>query len=105
MENTSQITYWCDESDILTIETHSVPIIGEEIHIDTRMCNEWYNARFPNRKLFRHGIRGNYIVTNIKRYYKTYDYVLESKMGDKEYELPAQRIVEEFEVTVELKKE
>ena len=103
MKNTSQITYWYNDSDILTIETHSVPKMGEQIHIDTMMDSDWYDARFPNRKLFREGVRGNFIVSNIKRYYKTYDYTHIENIGDREYELPVQKIVEEFEVTLKLR--
>ena len=48
-KNKSQISYWYEDECILTVPTHSVPHIGEEIHID----NKW-----------------TFVVTHIKRYYK-----------------------------------
>jgi hypothetical protein len=97
MNDKSQISYWYEDECILTVPTHSVPGIGEQIHFNTKMDEHWYEARFPNKKLFREGIRGTFVVTHIKRYYKNYDYVI--KEGN--YELPAQKTVEEFEVHLE----
>lgn len=95
----SQISYWYENDCILTVPTHSTPHIGEQIHIDTIMDGDWYDKRFPNRKLFSEGIRGTFVVTHIKRYYKNYDYVLE----DGGYKFPAQKTVEEFEISLEKK--
>lgn len=95
----SQISYWYEDECILTVPTHSVPHVGEQIHIDTRMDEDWHDTRFPNRKLFHKGIRSTFVVTHIKRYYKNYDYVLEE--GD--YRFPAQKAVEEFETFLEKK--
>ena len=99
MEDKSQISYWYEDENILTVPTVNVPTVGEEIHINTKMDEHWHDARFPNRKLFREGIRDTFIVTHIKRYYKNYDYVLK-EMG---YEFPAQRTLEEFEIYLEKK--
>jgi len=101
MNDKSQISYWYEEECILTVPTHSVPGIGEPIHFDTRMDEHWHDARFPNKKLFHEGIRGRFVVTHIKRYYKNYDYVLE----DGDFNFPAQKTVEEFEVYLEKKLE
>ena len=95
----SQISYWYDDDCILTVPTHSVPTIGEEIHIDTKMCEDWHDTRFPDRKLFHEVVRDTFVVTHIKRYYKNYDYVL----VDLDYEFPAQKTVEEFEIFLEKK--
>jgi hypothetical protein len=94
MKDKSQISYWYEDENILTIPTTVVPKIGERIHFDTRMDESWYDTKFPNKKLFREGFRGKLIVSDVKRYYKSHDYVLENGP----YEFPSQRTVEEFEV-------
>ena len=93
----SQISYWFEGECILTVPTHSVPGIGEKIHINTLMDEQWYDAKFPNKELFHNGIRGTFTVTHIKRYYKSYDYVIKEPC----FELPAQKILEEFEIDLE----
>ena len=99
MEDKSQISYWYEDESLLTIPTNSVPSVGEEIHIDTRMDKLWYDSRFSDKKLFHKGIIGTFVVTHVKRYYKNLDYVLE----DGKYKFPAQSTVETFEVFLEKK--
>jgi hypothetical protein len=65
------------------------------------MDEQWYDARFPNRKLYREGIRGTFSVAQVKRYYKCYDSVFTQKTEKGDYDLPTQRTVEEFEVWLE----
>jgi hypothetical protein len=101
MKDSSEITYWLDGDNILTVPTTEVPKMGEKIHIDTRMDEDWHDARFPNRKLFNKGVRGNFVVSDVRRYYKSYDYVHKETFRETAYELPAQRTVETFEVHLE----
>lgn len=101
MKDSSEITYWLDGDNILTVPTVDVPKKGEKIHFDTKMDEDWHDARFPNRKLFREGVRGSFIVSDVRRYYKNYDYVHKEMIRETAYELPAQRTVETFEVTLE----
>lgn len=115
MEDKSEISYWFEDTDILTIPTSKVPTVGEEIYFNTEMDKEWYENNFLTEgkfKFFNKGVRGYFVVTDVKRYYKTYDYKHETDFGlgpddgstiTKKYVLPAQRIVETFEVYVERK--
>jgi hypothetical protein len=109
MEDKSEISYWFEDTDILTVPTSKVPTVGEEIYFNTQMDREWYESNFPtNAKVnfFNEGVRGHFIVTDVKRYYKTYDYKHETDFGledTKKYVLPSQRTVETFEVYVERK--
>jgi hypothetical protein len=108
MKDKSEISYWLDDENILTVQTHKVPEIGEEIWITTLMDEDWHDSRFPNRKLFRKGIRGKFKVISVQRSYRNYDYVLEETRsgssdtsGQTTYQFPAQRTVESFEVAIE----
>lgn len=117
MENTSEITYWFEDENILTVPTSIVPHIGEEIYFNTEMDKEWYEHNFPSAtyskvNFFNKGVRGHFVVTDIKRYYKTYDYKHETDFGlginnsgttTKKYVIPGQKTVETFEVFVERK--
>lgn len=109
MEDKSEISYWFEDDNILTFETTKVPTVGEEIFIDTRMDKEWHDANFPtDAKLnfFNEGVRGTFVVTDVKRYYNSYDYKKETNFGiegGKTYVVPAQRTVETFEVYLEKK--
>ena len=65
------------------------------------MDPEWYDNKFQNRKLFNEGVKGNFVVTDIKRYYKNWD-----REGDlvgvlEHYRIPTQYCVETFEVYLE----
>ena len=102
MEDKLQISYWVSNTEgsdnILTTKTTVAPKVGEVIHINTQMDKYWYDTRFPNKKLFVEGVRGNFIVTEIKRYYRNHDYVNKQVVGDEEYHFPSQYTIEEFEV-------
>lgn len=104
-EDETKVTYWTvingEEDNILTVKTTVVPKVGEEIHINTHMDKEWYDTNFPNSKLYRQGVRGNFIVTKVKRYYTNHDYVSEQIIGESTYKLPAQQTIEEFEVFID----
>lgn len=101
MDDISRIQYWIktEETDecILTFNTVKVPEIGEEIYINTEMSESWYDARFPNRKLFRKGHRGDFKIVHVKRYYS----VVDTTYKDGNYEFPTQDVYETFEVFLE----
>jgi len=108
MKDTSDISYWLDEENILTVPTTKVPEVGEEIWITTTMCEDWHDARFKNRKLFNKGVKGKFKVVGVSRSYQNYDYVHEETIegssdtsGKTTYLLPAQRTVETFEIALE----
>lgn len=106
-ENRSEISYWFNDEEVLNVPTSKVPEIGELFYMNTRMDPEWHDAHFKNRKLFREGVRGEFIVKDVKRFYKAYDYKGEMKLpgssdtsGETTYVLPMQRVVETFEVQI-----
>lgn len=101
MEDRSQISYWVDDEHVLTVPTHSVPVIGEIMHLNTQMDEMWYDARFNDRKLFHKGIKGDFKVIGIKRYYKNVDYIAEEELDGRKFSFPAQKSIEEFEITLE----
>ncbi len=103
MQDKSQISYWFEDQNILTVQTTRVPNVGEVIHFDTRMDKTWYESNFPNTKndkLFNEGVIGNFVVTEVKRYYKNYDIKHETDfgVGTKKYVIPMQQTMENFEV-------
>lgn len=102
MENNdrSEISYWYDQENVLTVPTSKVPKEGEKIYFNTGMDPEWYDKNFPNRKLFNEGIRGEFIVTQVKRYYKNYDKIADVTAVE-HYRMPSQYCVETFEVSIE----
>jgi len=92
MNDRSEISYWYEDDNILTVPTTKVPTKGEEIYINTH--NE--------------GVRGNFVVVDVKRYYKNYDIKHETDFGiegSTTYVIPMQTTVETFEVYVERKKD
>lgn len=61
MKNESEISYWLDGENILTVPTTKVPSVGEVIYFDTKMDRNWYEANFPQvekDKFFNEGFRG-----------------------------------------------
>ena len=106
MEDISNISYWFQDQNILTVQTTKVPNVGEVIHFDTRMDKTWYESNFPNNDklfLFNEGVIGNFVVTEVKRYYKNYDIKHEADfgVGTKNYVIPMQQTVEKFEVQLD----
>jgi hypothetical protein len=90
----TEISYWFEDVNILTTSTSCVPSINEIIFFDTIMDEIWYDEKFSNRKLFRKGVKKEYRVVDVRRFYKNYDYVdYVDKFG-----IPSQRTVETFEV-------
>lgn len=105
MEDKSEISYWFEDQNILTVPTTKVPNVGEVIYFDTGMDRTWYESNFPNAKndkLFNEGVKGYFVVNDVKRYYKTYDIKQETDfgVGTKKYLIPMQQTVENFEVQV-----
>jgi hypothetical protein len=107
MEDRSEISYWFEDENILTVPTSKVPHVGEVIHFDTQMDRMWYESNFPKTegdKFFNEGVRGHFVVTHVKRYYKNYDIKHETDFGiegSSTYVLPMQITVESFEVYLE----
>lgn len=98
MKNKSEISYWCENENILTVPCVSPPVLGELIHINTLMDESWYEANFPNKKLFKKGVRHYYEVQEIRRSYSSFDFVSEHKLPNNTYNFPSQKIIETFEV-------
>ena len=96
----STIEYWLEDENIETTSFSAKPVIGEIIHINNKMDSEWYDARFPNRKLFRPGVSGDFQVISVKRYISTFDITIDETINNKTYSLPGQDIREVFEVFV-----
>jgi len=111
MNDRSEISYWYEDDNILTVPTTKVPTKGEEIYINTQMDRLWYESNFPETegdKFFNEGVRGNFVVVDVKRYYKNYDIKHETDFGiegSTTYVIPMQTTVETFEVYVERKKD
>lgn len=98
----SRIDYWFDGKDILSVDTTKPPEVGEVIHIDTMMDKLWYDNNFSNDRLYREGVRGYFKVEEVRRYYKAYDIKVEEKLDSATYVLPSQKIIETFEVELQL---
>lgn len=103
-EDSSEISYWFEEDNILTVPCVSPPTVGEIIHIDTEMHEAWYDARWKDRKFFRKGVCAFFKVKSVKRFYRSFDIELTEKdlfpEGTAEAGtilFPSQRHVEIFE--------
>lgn len=99
MENRAEVSYYYGQEHILTTITLKVPEVGECIYFNTKMSQEWYDARFSDKKLFHNGVRGKYTVQSVDRFYKNYDYVAKvEREYHKTLEFPCQYTIETFEV-------
>jgi hypothetical protein len=97
----SELSYWYNEDNILTMPCVVPPTVGEIVHIDTKMNPDWYDARWDDRKFFREGVCGYFKVKSVKRFYRSYDITAKDELGGKEYVFPGQRHVEIFEIQLE----
>ena len=106
MQDESKISYWVTtpgvednvEDNILTVPTSVIPFVGEIIHINTEMSKRWYDRHFPDLqgKFFTTGVKGDFEVIKIKRWYSVFDFI------DEEFNLPNQKTVENFEVFLKI---
>jgi len=95
----SEISFWCNNENIETIPTISVPIVGEEIYINNKTDELWYDNNFKSRKLFNPGVRCLYKVVSVSRTIKSYDIKTIEKMGESDlYEFPSKNTTEIFDV-------
>jgi len=102
----SEVRYWLkddqDESQIISAGTMVPPVVGEIIHINTKMDKDWYDARWKKSQhnFFKPGVCGDFKVVSVKRYLKTFYFELERDVEAGKLGMPMSRTVEEFEVFI-----
>ncbi len=125
MEDKTEISYWFKESEESKVEilimrtmTSKVPDVGEIIHINTIVDEDWLNNSFNHlpdfqKKAFfplkEKQIKGKFVVKSVNRYIKTeyfskeFHSVFHSQSTGvvKGPEIPAECIHETFEVFIE----
>lgn len=78
-EDCSEISYWFENKNVLTVPCVHPPAVGEIIHIDTEMHEHWYDARWKDRKFFHKGVCSFFKVKSVKRFYRSIDIELDAK--------------------------
>ena len=97
----ARIDYWLEgevEVEVLLADCYKVPELGEVIHIDTLGDKEWHLSQFKTDRFFNEGLSGNFEVTSVKRFIRTFDVIVEEKTEKGTFKLPSKKVVETFEV-------